>query len=62
MAEFFEFVKTKKEVSVSEGDKNAAKRQVLMPDGRLWIPGQQPFPDSALKSLDLTQAMSIMPR
>ncbi|KAI3464358.1 hypothetical protein Pfo_021021 [Paulownia fortunei] len=64
VAEFFEFVKNKKEVSASNVGEDAAKSnqgQVLLPHhGNLWLPGTQPFPDSALKSLDFRRAMSFM--
>ncbi|XP_047958181.1 uncharacterized protein LOC125203782 [Salvia hispanica] len=66
VAEFFEYVKTKKEVSASNDGEDAAKgsqHQLLMPhNGNLWMPGTQPFPESALKSLGLTRSMSIMPQ
>ncbi|KAH6765133.1 P-loop containing nucleoside triphosphate hydrolases superfamily protein [Perilla frutescens var. frutescens] len=66
VAEFFEFVKTTKEVSGSDVGGDAAKgnqRQLLLPhNGNLWMPGTQPFPDSALESIDLRRAMSIMPQ
>ncbi|KAK4413353.1 Deoxycytidine kinase [Sesamum alatum] len=61
VAEFFEFVKNKKEVSsdVGEDAVNSNQRQVLLPHhGNLWLAGGQPFPDSALKSLDFRRAMS----
>ncbi|KAL0314143.1 UNVERIFIED_CONTAM: Deoxycytidine kinase [Sesamum angustifolium] len=65
VAEFFEFVKNKKEVSdASDVGEDAAKNnqgQVLLPHhGNLWLPAGQPFPDSALKSLDFRRAMSFM--
>lgn len=66
VAEFFEFVKSKKEVSASDVGEDAAKsnqRQLLLPrNGNLWMPGPKPFSDSALESLDLRRAMSIMPQ
>ncbi|XP_042035841.1 uncharacterized protein LOC121782173 [Salvia splendens] len=66
VAEFFEYVKTKKEVSASNDGEDAAKgsqHELLMPhNGNLWMPGTQPFPESALKSLGLTRSMSIMPQ
>ncbi|KAG8378447.1 hypothetical protein BUALT_Bualt08G0138200 [Buddleja alternifolia] len=63
VAEFFEFVKKKKEVPGSsvEDDAGKSNRQVLLPhNGNLWMPGTQPLPDSALKSLDFRRAMSFM--
>ncbi|KAL0437939.1 UNVERIFIED_CONTAM: Deoxycytidine kinase [Sesamum latifolium] len=62
IAEFFEFVKNKKEVSdVGEDGAKSNQGQVLLPHhGNLWLPGGQPFPDSALKSLDFRRAMSFM--
>ncbi|KAL0293329.1 UNVERIFIED_CONTAM: Deoxycytidine kinase [Sesamum radiatum] len=65
VAEFFEFVKNKKEVSdasdVGEDGAKSNQGQVLLPHhGNLWLPGGQPFPDSALKSLDFRRAMSFM--
>ncbi|KAL3830309.1 hypothetical protein ACJIZ3_019111 [Penstemon smallii] len=64
VAEFFEFVKKKKEVSDSNVGEYAAVKsnqsQVLLPrDGNLWMPGTQPLPDSALKSFK--QAISFTP-
>ncbi|PKU70858.1 uncharacterized protein LOC110093216 [Dendrobium catenatum] len=60
VAEFFAFVKRKKEES-PEKSTNAGSRnqQILLPgkDG-LWVPDGPPFPDSALKSLDFRRAMS----
>ncbi|KAL7156121.1 hypothetical protein ABFS83_03G121400 [Erythranthe nasuta] len=65
VAEFFAFVKNKKEVPCpnigEEASRKSDQRQVLMPhNGNLWMPGTQPFPDSALKSLDFRRAMSVM--
>ncbi|KAI3460676.1 hypothetical protein Pfo_017339 [Paulownia fortunei] len=64
VAEFFEFVKKKKEVSASNVGEDAVKSNqppVLLPHhGNLWMPGTQSFPDSALKPLDFRQAMSLM--
>ncbi|GFP81409.1 deoxycytidine kinase [Phtheirospermum japonicum] len=65
VAEFFEFVKKNQEVSVSDvGEKSKEGHQVLLPHhGNLWMPGTQPFPDSALKSLDFSRALSsFMPQ
>ncbi|KAK6116696.1 hypothetical protein DH2020_049578 [Rehmannia glutinosa] len=64
VAEFFEFVKKKKEDSDYTVGENAAKSnqgQIVLPHhGNLWLPGKQPFPDSAIKSLDFRRAMSFM--
>ncbi|KAK6131135.1 hypothetical protein DH2020_035134 [Rehmannia glutinosa] len=58
VAEFFEFVKNKKEVSSSNVGEDASKSNqapVLIPHhGNLWMPGTQP--------LDFRQAMSFMSR
>ncbi|KAL6512124.1 hypothetical protein OROGR_021721 [Orobanche gracilis] len=64
VAEFFEFVKKKKEVCapvVGENGGKSNQAKVLLPGhhGNLWLPGgARPFPDSALKSLDFKRAMS----
>ncbi|KAL2520160.1 P-loop containing nucleoside triphosphate hydrolase superfamily protein [Forsythia ovata] len=62
VAEFFEFVKKKKEVSLSKVGENPAisnQPQVFLPHkGGLLMPGTQHFPESALKSLDFRRAMS----
>lgn len=65
VAEFFEFVKKKKEVlfrEVVEVEKNSqGQPQVLLPhEGSLWLPDGKPFPQSALKPLDFRRAMSFM--
>lgn len=60
MAEFFSFVKRKKE-ETPEKSKTAGSRnqQILLPEkGGLWVPDGSTFPDSALKSLDFRRAMS----
>lgn len=67
VAEFFEFVQKKKEASTSKvGREDSAKSnkpQVLLPcDGKLWMPGAPPFPNSPLKSLQFRHAMSSMPQ
>ncbi|CAA0809881.1 P-loop containing nucleoside triphosphate hydrolases superfamily protein [Striga hermonthica] len=68
VAEFFEFVKKEKEeVPANDGGEKGAKSnkgQVLLPPhGDLWLPGTQPFSDSALKSLDFRRAISsFMPQ
>ncbi|EOY17251.1 P-loop containing nucleoside triphosphate hydrolases superfamily protein isoform 1 [Theobroma cacao] len=64
VAEFFEFVKKKKEVSSTkageEGQVNS-QPQILLPHaGGLWVADGKHFPDSALKSLDFRRAMSFM--
>ncbi|KAL5192882.1 Deoxycytidine kinase [Glycine soja] len=56
VAEFFEFVKKRNEVSSKEGS-SQAQPQVLLPhEGGLWLPDGKPFPREALKSLDFRQA------
>lgn len=65
VAEFFEFVKKKKEVqstkSAEEGGVTASQSQVLLPHkGGFWLPDGKHFPESALKSLDFRRAMSMM--
>ncbi|MED6132733.1 hypothetical protein PIB30_021558 [Stylosanthes scabra] len=65
VAEFFEFVKKKKEVSPkegAEGEQNGeAQGEVLMPhEGGLWLPDGKPFPQGTLKPLDFRRAMSFM--
>ncbi|XP_057805128.1 uncharacterized protein LOC131020375 [Salvia miltiorrhiza] len=63
VAEFFEFVKKKKEVSdtvVGEDTGTSNQPSMLLPhNGNLWMPGQQPFPGSAV---DFRKAMSFMPQ
>lgn len=62
VAEFFEFVKKKKEVPSAEAGEGAtsSQQQLLLPHhkGGLWVPGGKHFPESALKSLDFRRAMS----
>lgn len=64
VAEFFEFVKKKKDVLSLETGDEASKGghpQVLLPHkGGLWVPDGKHFPDSALKSLDFRRAMSFL--
>ncbi|KAL6961994.1 hypothetical protein U1Q18_036951 [Sarracenia purpurea var. burkii] len=64
VAEFFEFVKKKKEGpadKVGEAAKSSSPPQVLLPHkGGLWVPDGKHFPESALKSLDFRRAMSFM--
>ncbi|XP_047945814.1 uncharacterized protein LOC125223257 [Salvia hispanica] len=63
VAEFFEFVKKKKEVSdsvIGQDTRTSNQPSVLLPhNGNLWMPGQQPFPGSAV---DFRKAMSFMPK
>lgn len=60
VAEFFEFVKKKKEVSDSVAGEESDQASVLMPPhGNLWMPGKQPFPGSAV---EFRKAMSFMPQ
>ncbi|CAL9078876.1 unnamed protein product [Musa textilis] len=62
VAEFFEFVKKKKEVSSAEtgnDGKNQGQKIMLPREGALWIPRGTHFPDSAL-SLDFKKAMSFL--
>ncbi|KAG6409275.1 hypothetical protein SASPL_132310 [Salvia splendens] len=63
VAEFFEFVKKKKEVSdsvIGQDTRTSNQPSVLLPhNGNLWMPGQQPFPGSAD---DFRKAMSFMPK
>ncbi|CAA0827790.1 P-loop containing nucleoside triphosphate hydrolases superfamily protein [Striga hermonthica] len=63
VAEFFQFVKKgKEEVPASDarqkGERSNEGQVILPPHGNLWLPGTQPFPDSALESLDFRRAMS----
>ncbi|XP_062101332.1 uncharacterized protein LOC133807177 [Humulus lupulus] len=62
VAEFFEYVKKKKEdepINASEGKKTKQPQILLPPDGELWVPNKH-FPGSALKSLDFRRAMSFL--
>ncbi|KAG6422113.1 hypothetical protein SASPL_118676 [Salvia splendens] len=63
VAEFFKFVKKKKEVSdsvVGEDTQTSNQPSMLLPhNGNLWMPGQQPFPGSAV---EFRKAMSFMPQ
>lgn len=62
VAEFFEFVKKKKEASSAEtgnDGKNRGQKIMLPREGALWIPQGTHFPDSAL-SLDFKKAMSFL--
>ncbi|XP_043712045.1 uncharacterized protein LOC122660858 [Telopea speciosissima] len=61
VAEFFEFVKKKKEVpsaKPSEVPMNSNQHMLLPHKGGLWVPDGRHFPESALKSLDFRRAMS----
>lgn len=63
VAEFFDFVKKKKESLTAEsetadGDKSINKQIVLPHGGGLWVPGSSPLPESALKSFDFRRTMS----
>lgn len=62
VAEFFEFVKKKKEdQSAEECAAMSNQAKVLLPHkGGFWLPDGKHFPESALKSLDLRRAMSVM--
>ncbi|CAL4900912.1 unnamed protein product [Urochloa decumbens] len=61
VAEFFEFVKKKKEEAPSEqtgADKDRMNPQVLLPNrGRLWVPEGNPFAGSPM-NMDFRRAMS----
>lgn len=60
VAEFFEFVKRNKELQPRQAGEEAGKSKVLLPHkDDLWVPGGKHFPNSALQSLDLKQAMSL---
>ncbi|PON76984.1 Deoxynucleoside kinase domain containing protein [Trema orientale] len=61
VAEFFEYVKKKKDepTKAGEGDKTKQPQILLPPEGELWLPNKH-FPGSALKSLDFRRAMSFM--
>ncbi|XP_022859952.1 deoxyguanosine kinase, mitochondrial-like [Olea europaea var. sylvestris] len=61
VADFFEFVKKKKEDTSSKAGENRTisnQPQVFLPRRGLLMPGAQHFPESALKSLDFRRAMS----
>ena len=61
VAEFFEFVKKKKEEATSEqsgANKGRMSPQVMLPKrGRLWVPEGHPFAGSPM-NLDFRRAMS----
>ncbi|KAI9082916.1 hypothetical protein K1719_035059 [Acacia pycnantha] len=59
VAEFFDFVKKKKEVPLNEAGEGGkhSHPQLLQPHkGGLWLPGRDQFPSSALNSLDFRPA------
>ncbi|XP_020102776.1 uncharacterized protein LOC109720227 [Ananas comosus] len=63
VAEFFEFVKKRKEASTEESasDGKAKGQQIVLPNSSgLWVPDHNHFPESALKSLDFRRAMSFL--
>ncbi|XP_022718259.1 uncharacterized protein LOC111276749 [Durio zibethinus] len=64
VAEFFEFVKKKKEFSSTKAGEEGqvgSQPQILLPHtGGLWVADGKHFPDSALKSLEFRRAMSYM--
>ncbi|MBA0767642.1 hypothetical protein Gotri_016505 [Gossypium trilobum] len=64
VAEFFEFVKKKKEISTTEAGEEGqggSQPQIILPHaGGLWVPDGKHFPDAALKSLEFRRAMSYM--
>lgn len=62
VAEFFEFVKKKKEdQSAEECAAMSNQPKVLLPHkGGFWLPDGKHFPESALQSLDFRRAMSVM--
>jgi hypothetical protein len=54
-------VKKMKEVPSTKGDGGVNQRKVVLPhEGGLLLPNGAHFPESALKSLDFTRAMSFM--
>ncbi|XP_020245990.1 uncharacterized protein LOC109823937 [Asparagus officinalis] len=62
VAEFFEFVKRKKEDTPpkTNSDEKETSKKILLPrEGGFWVPEGTQFPQSALKSLDLCKAMSF---
>ncbi|KAG6738793.1 hypothetical protein POTOM_058415 [Populus tomentosa] len=61
VAEFFKHVKKMQEVPSTKGDGGVNQRKVVLPrEGGLLLPNGAHFPESALKSLDFTRAMSFM--
>ncbi|XP_020253149.1 deoxyguanosine kinase, mitochondrial-like isoform X1 [Asparagus officinalis] len=61
VAEFFEFVKRKKEDAPSKtgSSENGNQKIVLPHEGGFWVPSGTQFPKSALESLDFRRAMSF---
>ncbi|PKI54118.1 hypothetical protein CRG98_025482 [Punica granatum] len=64
VAQFFEFVKKRKEEEPSTnaagtGGSQGQQQILLSPKGGLWMPDGQPFPESALGSLDFRK-LSLM--
>ncbi|XP_077241415.1 uncharacterized protein LOC143881949 [Tasmannia lanceolata] len=63
VAEFFEFVKKKKEVpspnAVNDG-KGSSQPMIVPHKSGLWVPEGNHFPESALKSMDFRRAMSFL--
>lgn len=54
-------MKKMKEVPSTKGDGGVNQRKVVLPhEGGLLLPNGAHFPESALKSLDFTRAMSFM--
>ncbi|XP_054813603.1 uncharacterized protein LOC129314253 [Prosopis cineraria] len=63
VAEFFEFVKKKKEDPLNEAGQGGRHSQPQMLQPRksgLWLPGQNHFPSPALNPLDFRQAMPVL--
>ncbi|KAF9670620.1 hypothetical protein SADUNF_Sadunf13G0087800 [Salix dunnii] len=62
VAEFFKHVKQMKEVASTKANEGGAnQRNVLLPhEGGLILPNGTRFPEYAVKSLDITQAMPLM--
>ncbi|KAF7836459.1 Deoxynucleoside kinase domain containing protein [Senna tora] len=62
VAEFFEFVKKKKDLSEEAGQsvRHSQPKMMLHHKGGLWIPGRKQFPSSSLTSLDFRRTMSVM--
>ncbi|XP_068664000.1 uncharacterized protein [Aristolochia californica] len=63
VAKFFEFVKKKKDsTDLTDDGKKNGNQQIVMPSrSGLWVPDKNHFPESALKSLEFTRAMSYLP-
>ncbi|KAG5233209.1 P-loop containing nucleoside triphosphate hydrolases superfamily [Salix suchowensis] len=62
VAEFFKHVKQMKEVASTKADEGGVnQRNVLLPrEGGLILPNGKLFPEYAVKSLDITQALSLL--